>query len=69
MHGIPFLAGQFLLVMQNNHFTKITAFKLFGKFTLWAKEEAAAEKSYESEEIKIVTISDDYYKREFTDRK
>ncbi|MBO5927233.1 MAG: hypothetical protein J6Q32_00050 [Clostridia bacterium] len=55
--------------MQNNHFTKITAFKLFGKFTLWAKEEAAAEKSYESEEIKIVTISDDYYKREFTDRK
>ena len=51
--------------MQNNNFTKITAFKLFGKFTLWAKEEAAAEKSYESEEIKIVTMSDDYFKREF----
>ena len=51
--------------MQNNSFSKITAFKLFGTITLWAREEAAVEKSYESEEIKIITISDDYYKREF----
>ncbi len=51
--------------MQNNNFTKIKAFKLFGKFTLWATEEAAAEKSYESEEIRVVRVSDDYFKREF----
>ena len=51
--------------MQNNIYTKIIAFKLFGKFTLWAREEAATEKSFETEEIKIVTLSDDYFKREF----
>ena len=55
--------------MQNNNYTKITAFKLFGKLTLWAKEEAATEKSFETEEIHIVHISDDYFKREFIDKK
>lgn len=55
--------------MQNNVFTKITSFKLFGIIPIWRREEAATERSFESEEIKVVTISDDYFKREFIDKK
>ena len=54
--------------MQNNIWCKITDFKLFGT-KIFSKEETFTQKEYESEEIKVVTVSDDYFKREFLNKK
>lgn len=54
--------------MNNTIWTKITGYKLFGVIPIWTKEEASTEKDFESEEIRVVTVSDDYFNREFKKR-
>ena len=50
--------------MQNTIWTKVTNFKIFG-LSVFQKEEASTQKDFDSEEIRVVTVSDDYFNREF----
>ena len=68
MPCLPLFAGRFFLEMNNTIWTKITGYKLFGVIPIWTKEEASTEKDFESEEIRVVTVSDDYFNREFKKR-
>ena len=49
--------------MNNNFWTKITNFKIFGK-TIFSKEEICTEKNYEENEFKVY-ITQDYFNKEF----
>ena len=49
--------------MNNNFWTKITNFKIFGK-TIFSKEEICTEKNYEENEFKVY-VTQDYFNDEF----
>lgn len=50
--------------MQNNIFTKITDYKIFG-ITVFQKIEAEKSSDFETKEVYKVFIRPDYYKSEF----
>lgn len=54
--------------MHTNFWTKTTNFKLFGKHTIFTKEEICTDKSYEGDCYSIV-VTPDYFKSEFEVKK
>lgn len=50
--------------MHNDFWIKTTKYSLFGKLPLFTKEEICSEMNYEGQ-IYNVTVSKDYYNREF----